>query len=875
MACLFRYMLPHRRLLLMVACIVFMLCRNQAARAEDIDVAREQFKTGEYKKCLELTRKAIEDSTYRTRRHLWILMVESLMALGQYEEAAKEVDLALLRYPMSSCLLKLGHKAHLYCGQTDRASEMLKKIYRYGGSFKIEFWDPPDLVALGETLLLLGSEPRIILEQLFNRALRIDPNCREAYLAAAALALDKQDYDLAASQYRKALERFGDDPDMHFGLAKAFYHSDRNLMIKSLDAAIFINPNHVPSLLLLAEHQIDCEDYASAGKLLDHALAVNPWNSEAWALRAVISHLDNDPNAVKSCRTNALKFWPKNPIVDYLIGKKLSQKYRFAEGAAYQRQALQFDPGYVAAKSQLAEDLLRLGDETKGWAMAEEVYKADQYNVLAYNLVNLRDNMSKFKTLNADGFIIRMDELEEAVYGKKVLKLLQQAKSQLCQKYSFELNDSVTLELFPNQQDFAVRTFGMPGGDGFLGVCFGNVITANSPRASRAINWESTLWHEFCHVVTLNLTHNKMPRWLSEGISVYEERQRNPACGQHMNSEYRKMILAGELVPISRLSSAFLSPPTPMHLQFAYYESSLVVEFLVDKFGLESLKDILADLAKGEEINAVISRRMAPIEKIEKQFEAFARKQAEDLANNIDWAEPEKGQVDPSEPEALADWLQKHPNSFWALTLRANQLMDEENWQQAQIPLKKLISLYPNYTGEGNAYSLLAQIYRKLNEIEQERLTLNKLAIVSDNAVEAYGRLMEIAMEQKDWPAIIENGNKYMAVYPMLGTVHWQMGRANEELGHNEEAIDSYRRLLLLDPADPADINYRLAKLFQDRDPGAAKRYVLEALADAPRFRQAHRLLLKIISDTHSDSSGSKSTPNNQDDLSATQEDTP
>jgi tetratricopeptide (TPR) repeat protein len=592
-------------------------------------------------------------------------------------------------------------------------------------------------------------------------------------------------------------------------------------------------------------------------------------------LRAVISHLGNDPNEVKSCRTKALKFWPTNPVVDYLIGKKLSQKYRFAEGAAYQRQALKFDTKYLAAKSQLAEDLLRLGDESKGWALAEEVYKADQYNVLAYNLVNLRDNMSKFKTLNSDGFIIRMDELEEAVYGKRVLKLLQQAKSQLCKKYGFELNDPVTLELFPNQQDFAVRTFGMPGGDGFLGVCFGNVITANSPRASRALNWESTLWHEFCHVVTLNLTHNKMPRWLSEGISVYEEIQRNPSWGQHMNSEYRKMILAGELVPISRLSSAFLSPPTPMHLQFAYYESSLVVEFLVDRYGLESLKDVLADLAKGEEINNVISRRMAPIEKVEKQFEAFALKQAEDLAKNVDWVEPETGQVDPSDPEALADWLQKHPNSFWALTLRANHLLEEENWQQAQILLKKLISLYPNYSGEGNAYSLLAKIYRKLDEIEQERLMLNKLATVSANAVDAYGRLMEIAMEQKDWPAIIENGNKYMAVYPMLGTVHWRMGRANEELGHNEQAIDSYRRLLLLDPADPVDINYRLAKLFQDQDPGTAKRYLLEALADAPRFRQAHRLLLKIISDTRSDSSNSESTPNNGDDLSATQEDAP
>ena len=94
----------------MVACIVFILGRSQAAHAEDIDVAREQFKTGQYEKCLELTRKAIEDSTYRSRRHLWILMIESLMRMGQYDEAAKEADLALLRYPMSSRLLKLGDR---------------------------------------------------------------------------------------------------------------------------------------------------------------------------------------------------------------------------------------------------------------------------------------------------------------------------------------------------------------------------------------------------------------------------------------------------------------------------------------------------------------------------------------------------------------------------------------------------------------------------------------------------------------------------------------------------------------------------------------------------------------------------------------------
>ena len=917
MAFLFRYMLHHTQqrwvpiktrrwrgpvfCLITMACIAFVfgLVRPQEVVSFEFLVitqnstlktmsAREQFKRGQYTQCIESAQKAIEEETYRSKRQWWILMVESLMALGRYDQAAKEIDTALLRYTVSIRLLKLGHTANLYSGQTDYASEMLAKIYRYGRWFKIEYWDPPDLVALGEALLLLGSEPRIVLEQLFNRAMRIDPDCREAYLAAGALALDKQDYELAANQYRKALERLGDDPDMHCGLAKAFYHSDRNLMVKSLDAALYVNPNHVPAMLLLAEHQIDCEDYAGAGKLLDRIAAVNPWHPEAWAYRCVLAHLGNEPNAVNTCRTNALKFWPTNPRVDYLIGRKLSQNYRFTEGAAYQRQALQLDKDYLPAKIQLAQDLLRLGGESRGWILADEVYKADQYNVMAYNLVNLRDNMSKFKTLTAGRLIIRMDELEAAVYGDRVLKLLQQAESELCQKYGFELDAPVTLELFPNQQDFAVRTFGMPGGDGFLGVCFGNVITANSPRASRpsnagfrskpavgGVNWEATLWHEFCHVVTLNLTHNKMPRWLSEGISVYEEVQRNPAWGQHMNPQYRKMILGGELTPISKLSSAFLSPRTPMHLQFAYYESSLVVEFLIERFGLETLKAILADLAKGEEINSVISKRAAPIEKVEKQFEAFARKRAEGLARNVDWEQPENGQVDSADSEALAKWLAKHPNSFWALRLHANHLLADEKWEQAKTPLKKLISIYPNYTGEGNAYSLLAQVHRKLAETEQERRVLNKLVTICSHAVEAYGRLMEIAMEQKNWRAVLENGNKYLAVYPMLGTVHWCMGRANEELGQNDQAIESYRRLLLLDPADPADINYRLARLFQERDPVTAKRYVLEALADAPRFRQAHRLLLKLIKDSQPDKSEYKSTSNERSELQIVQEDVP
>ena len=50
----------------------------------------------------------------------------------------------------------------------------------------------------------------------------------------------------------------------------------------------------------------------------------------------------------------------------------------------------------------------------------------------------------------------------------------------------------------------------------------------------------------------------------------------NPAWGERMNLAYREMILHGELTPLGQLSSAFLAPKDSQHLQFAYYESSLV-----------------------------------------------------------------------------------------------------------------------------------------------------------------------------------------------------------------------------------------------------------------------------------------------------------
>ena len=769
------------------ACAGLLVWFSAALHGADLEEVRRQFISGQYSNCIRACEQAIADREYSEEWRL--LLVQSLMATGRYANALAVINSSLDRYSGSVRLRVLAREVFLHNGRKDRADALLQEINYLAGTRTWAFRNAPDLVALGKTALLLGADPRRVLDNFFDRAKKMDPDCRDVYLASGQVALDKNDFQLASKTFAEGLKRSPKDPDLHFGLARAFAPSDRRQMLDSLESALEYNTNHVPSFLLLADHLIDGEEDQEAEETLEKALAVNPWHPEAWAFRAVIRHLADDSEGETQSREKALRFWENNPAVDHLIGKKLSQKYRFAEGAACQRQALSFDPKFLPSKIQLAQDLLRLGEEKEGWKLADEVHDEDGYDVTAYNLVTLHESMSKFQTLTNEDFIVRMTAREAAVYGGQVLTLLQRAKQHLCQKYGLELDKPTIVEIFDNQKDFGVRTFGMPHNPGFLGVCFGHVVTANSPasQAAHAANWQAVLWHEFCHVVTLQMTRNKMPRWLSEGISVYEEVQANPVWGQTMNSRYREMTLGKDLTPVGDLSAAFLTPKTDLHLQFAYYESSLVVEFLVKQFGMESLKRILRDLADGVQINEAIAAHTASLEQIEEDFAAFARDRAEKLAPGLDWEKPKPEEL----LKADLKWLSEHATNFYVLNHLAKKLVREKKWKEAKTPLEELTKLYPTQTGGDSAYALLAEVHRNLGETNLERKVLSKLAALDADASDAFLRLMELYSATQDWSLVATNAERYLAVNPLVPQPHRYLAQACEALDQSQRAIES------------------------------------------------------------------------------------
>ncbi len=828
------------------------------AEAADVDQGQKLYLDGKYEEALKLAQEGLQE---RGRAEDWsLLQSRCLMTLGRYAEAQTAISNALSKSSSGLRVRLMARDVYLQNGQVAAANNVLKEMDDLVRTRTWAYRDSASKIAVGQVALLLGTDARRVLDLVYNVVKKADPGFRETYLAAGQLALDKYDNELAAKTFEEGLKIFPDDPEILYGLAKSYSNGDRSAMLPLLEKALERNERHIPTLLLLADHLIDAEDYKKAEELLTKVLAVNNQHPEAWAYRAVLAHLRYQAADEAKARENALRSWSTNPRVDYLIGLKLSQKYRFTEGSSYQRRALRSDENYLPAKSQLAQDLLRLGEEGEGWTLAEDVYKQDGYDVVAFNLVTLHDTVAKFQILTNEDFRVRMHPQEAAIYGRRVTDLLDRAKKVLCNKYGVTLEKQTSVEIFPEQKDFAVRTFGMPGGEGFLGVCFGSVITANSPasHAASLINWQSVLWHEFCHVVTLSMTKNKMPRWLSEGISVYEERLANPAWGEQLTPRYRAMILKGELTPVGSLSSAFLTPKTPMHLQFAYYESSLVVEYLVDHFGLGALRKILADLGTGKSINQAIEEHAAPLSKLEKEFADFARERAEQLAPGLDWSEPKPEELSGGEE----DWIAKHPKSLWGLTTQAKKLLSEKKWEEAKVPIQKLIELYPQNEGAENPYLLMAAAHRGLNETEQERIALGRLARIESNAVGAYLRLMELDTTAQDWTAAARNAQRFLAVNPLVPQPYRCLAKASQELGHDVEAVQSYETLLLLNPPDPADVHYRLALLHKKAGNPAAKRQVLQALEEAPRFRDAHRLLLELTAPKPDAESPEKSAVN-------------
>jgi tetratricopeptide (TPR) repeat protein len=189
-----------------------------------------------------------------------------------------------------------------------------------------------------------------------------------------------------------------------------------------------------------------------------------------------------------------------------------------------------------------------------------------------------------------------------------------------------------------------------------------------------------------------------------------------------------------------------------------------------------------------------------------------------------------------------------HPDNFYVRMQTAGKLMEAKKWAEAKPVLESLAAAYHGEKGADNPLWLLAVTERNLNDTNAELATLQKFAVQESDFQDLDVRLIDLFEAQTNWPEVTKYAERLLAINPLISLPYRALAAAGMADEHPEQAITADRKLLLLDPPDPTEVHFQLARLLHGRGGSEpeAERQVLEALEDAPRFRDAQRLLLEI-----------------------------
>ena len=454
------------------------------------------------------------------------------------------------------------------------------------------------------------------------------------------------------------------------------------------------------------------------------------------------------------------------------------------------------------------------------------------------------DTVDKFETIRDGDLVIRLHPDEVGVMREHVVQLARQSLDTLSKLHQFKPTGPILVEMFPKHDDFAVRTIGLPGFIGALGACFGRVVTLDSPRARPPgqFSWEATLWHEMAHVISLQMSNNRIPRWLSEGMSQFEERRARPEWGRDMEVPFAQALDAGKLLKLRDIQEGFSDPRM---ISLVYHQSSLVVEHLIDTYGDQAWWRLLRAYGKGLETDAAFKEAFnVTLDDIQASFDAKLEKDYADLRRALKTPTiPEKATVD--QLKALAA---DNPGSFGVQMTLAQSLYEAGDMPAAIATLERASKLVPPANGQQNPNALIAAIATKQGDNARAIRALEAVVKVDSSDVEAARRLAGLVAPLGDEARTAAAYERVAGLDPFDAQAQSAVGRYALKQKDGPRAVRALRAALAAGPADKATAHVDLAEAFlMVGQYGDAKRETLAALEIAPSFERAQDLLLRIV----------------------------
>ena len=686
------------------------------------------------------------------------------------------------------------------------------------------------LVALGPFLAFTVSAQTLGQAEAFWKARRYQ-DANNEFRALVARYPKNPDYrvrwgrmylehwqpNIASDLFKEALEIKADHAGALLGLAlvaaENFEGQGEALARKALEA----DPKLLEAQELLARIALEDNNNRKATEEANKALAIDPASVEGKAILATIDLLADkkdtswDPHSARGYET---------------IGHFFVLNRRYEEGIQYYRKALELDPQLYTARSELGINLMRLGQDVEAFKQLETCYNAGFQDYATVNSLKLIDSYKNFVEFKTPRTILKVQKKEAELLRLYFEPEMERILTTYERKYKIKLDRPVQVEVYPDHEDFAVRTLGVPG-LGALGVTFGYVLAMDSPsgRPPGQFHWASTLWHEMSHVFTLTATGSRVPRWFTEGLAVHEETAVNPEWGDRISPMVLKAIKDKKLLPVTELDRGFVHPTDAAQVIVSYFQGGRICDYINEKWGWDTLLAMLHDFGAGEETAAVIRKELKiEPEEFDKRFFAFVEA---DTKKQVDHFEQYSGGM------KLISELAKS-KAYDAIIKEGEKIQD---W-------------YPDYVEDNNLYEILAKAYLETNNKPAAMAELERYVKIGGRNPETIKKLAKMLVEagrKKDAADVLARLNY---IYPLDNEAHQLLGSFWLEQGNASGAMREFRAVVAHNPIDPAEAHYDLARaLNNNHQPDQAKDELFTALEAAPGYRPAQRLLLELTAD--------------------------
>ncbi|PYR04385.1 MAG: hypothetical protein DMF99_32030, partial [Acidobacteria bacterium] len=770
------------------------------------------------------------------------LKARAAIARGRYDAAEAILRPAVARAAQSDAALELGLLQRML-GRGD-ATPMLEKVAALAETSS----DPLEVARAARALRALGRFEEA--NAAFREASAGFPSDPSIQTGWGELFLEKYNKTEALRSFQMALQVDPRYAPALIGSARVLSDENPPQAIALAKRALDVNPSSVDADVFLAEEAIDAGRRDEARELLTKALEVNPSSLEAHALLGAIAYVDDKSQQFDAEVAKTLAIAPNYSDVYRVAGEVAAHNYRFDEAVELTRRAIALDGRNARALADLGMHLLRIGDEGGARTAIEKSLDLDPFDdKVRNNLLTMLDNVDKFVTVRDGDIVMRLHKDEAPVLQEYAMSLTHRALDTFSKRYEFVPRGPILVEIFPKHDDFAVRNLGLPGLIGALGICFGRVVSMDSPRARPPgeFQWEATLWHELAHVITLQMSNQRVPRWLTEGISEYEEQRAHPEWRRDMDLDYAAALNRGEGIKLRDFNAAFQNPKL---ITLAYYQGSLIVEYLVSTYGDAGINKLLRTYGQGLDTDAALKTALnTDLDRMQAGFDQMLEKKFGDLRRALEVPDGVNDLMR-TPTETLRTLAGEHAKSFPIQMALGRALRREGKLDDAMQAFERAAALIPNASGRDSPHEQMAAIALQKKDDGRLIAELTALVAIDANNVDAARQLVTALHKASvDEPAKLRPMyERIVAIDPFDAEAHTYLGRYALQQNDPDAAAREFRTVIALGPVDRAAAYTDLAEsYFKSGKRAEAKKQTLAALEIAPTYERAQELLLKLV----------------------------